>query len=238
MSFDVFMIKFDEPETDANWSRLLSAAPHATLIQGVPGIRAAHLVCAQRAHTSHFFVVDGDNWLLDEPIFDINFTPSEDEVVVWRARNPVNGLIYGHGAVKFMPSKAAAGAMNGRSIDLATSLTPRYRIVPILASEHRFNVSPLLAWRTAFRECAKLASRLTRGPIEPEAAHRLTIWCSVANGAQNSQWCQLGAHDGRDFGTTYASNQEKLEALNDYSWLQKRFIKAEESFRRKFPMSG
>jgi hypothetical protein len=238
MSFDVFMIGFDEPEVGNNWSRLLSVAPHASLIQGVPGIRAAHLVCAQRAHTSHFFVVDGDNWLLDGRVFDINFGPSEDEVAVWRARNPINGLIYGHGGIKLIPSAAAASAMNGCAIDLATSLTRRYRIVPILASEHRFSASPLLTWRTAFRECTKLASRLTRGPIEPEAARRLATWCSVGNGARNSQWCLLGAQDGRDFGTTYARNQEKLEVINDYSWLRERFIKAEESFSQKFPMNG
>jgi hypothetical protein len=234
MPFDVFMIKFDEPTASVHWSRMLTVVPHAILIEGVSGIRAAHAACAERASGSHFFVVDADNWLFDGFKFDLDFEPHHDEVAVWRARNPINGLVYGHGGVKFIPSTAAKVAIERRSVDIATSMTYRYRIVRTLASEHRFNSTPLLAWRTAFRECVKLAGRLAQGAIEPETAHRLAIWCSVGNRAANSEWCLLGARNGRDYGTTYANNEAKLKKVNDYSWLQEQFSKAEESLLLNF----
>jgi hypothetical protein len=229
MPFDVFMIRFDEPMVEAHWSRLLAVAPHATLIEGVSGIRAAHAACAERASGAHFFVVDADNWLLDGFSFEVYFKPHPDEVAVWRASNPVNGLVYGHGGIKLIPSEAAKESIESRSVDLATSLTDLYRVVGVLASQHRFNSTPLLAWRTAFRECAKLASSMTRGTIEPATVHRLNIWCSIANRVPNAQWCLLGALAGREFGTMHATDQEMLGAINDYSWLRERFIKASET---------
>jgi hypothetical protein len=207
MRLDVFMIKFDEEGADAHWARLRAIAPHAILIEGVSGIRAAHAECARRASTSHFFVVDADNWLLDRFSFKLTFQPRDDEVAVWRAKNPINGLVYGHGGIKLLATEAFCGVKHVKepSVDVATSLTHRYRKIPVLASEHRFNTTPLLTWRSAFRECAKLATYSGR-----EAALRLAAWCSIVNAARHSTWCLQGACDGRDYGRKNIGSPEKL----------------------------
>jgi hypothetical protein len=220
MGFDVFMIRFDEPKADQHWDRLLAIAPDAVLIDGVRGIYSAHAACARRANSSHFFVIDADNWLLDGFLLTTDFRPRDDEVAVWRAENPVNGLVYGHGGIKLLPRGAFGSSGNDPYIDVATRLSRRYRIVPLVASEHRFNATPLLAWRTAFRECAKLASLPLHSRTADVAKQRLAIWCSVANGAQHSTWCLRGACEGRDFGARNVDNPEKLKLINDYMWLQ------------------
>lgn len=220
MPFDVFMLKFDEPDAEAHWARLRTVAPHAGLIEGVTGIRAAYAECARRANTFHFFVVDADNWILDGFSFDLDFELRDDEVAVWRAKNAVNGLVYGHGGIKLIPSDAL-GDIKQRTLDMTMRLTPRYRKVPVLASEHRFNMTPLLAWRSAFRECVKLASR----PSDASPAkQRLGVWCSIANGERHATWCMRGARDGRDYAEKNIHNSEKLDLINDYTWLENQFI--------------
>jgi hypothetical protein len=224
MPLDVFMIKFDEGDADDHWARLRSIAPHAILIEGISGIRAAHAECARRARTSHFFVVDADNWVVDGFLFEPDFQPRNDEVAVWRAKNPINGLVYGHGGIKLLAGRAFCDVRDGKElpVDMATSLTHHYRKVPFLASEHRFNMTPLLTWRSAFRECAKLASNSAHLP--QESAFRLATWCSVANAERYAAWCLQGACDGRRYGQENVNRPEKLNLLNDYTWLQSRYI--------------
>jgi hypothetical protein len=224
MRLDVFMIRFDEPDADAHWDRLRAVAPHAILIEGISGIRAAHAECARRTSASHFFVVDADNWVLDEFSFELTFQPQDNEVAVWRTKNPINSLVYGHGGIKLLAREAFCGVkyIKEPGVDVATSLTHRYRKVPVLASEHRFNMTPLLTWRSAFRECAKLASHSARR--SEESAQRLAAWCSIANAGRHSVWCLQGACDGRDYGEKNIGNPERLNLINDYGWLQSQFI--------------
>jgi hypothetical protein len=223
LMFDVFMIKFDEPNAGAHWARLRAVAPHAILIEGICGIRAVHAQCAERASTPHFFVVDADSWILDGFSFQVDFCARNDQVAVWRAKNPVNGLVYGNGGIKLFPRNAFRHETK-LMIDLATSLTCQYRKVPVVASEHRFNLTPFLAWRSAFRECVKLASRSLPGSQE-SVARRLATWCSVANTERYSTWCLRGARDGRKYGTENINDPENLILINDYSWLKNLFLK-------------
>jgi hypothetical protein len=228
--FNVFMIKLDEPNADAHWARLRAVAPDSILIEGISGIHAAHAECARRATTPHFFVVDADNWILDGFSFQLDFQTRDDEVAIWRARNPVNGLVYGNGGIKLFPANAFCG-VNKLSLDMSTKLAPRFRRIPVVASEHRFNTTPLLAWRAAFRECVKLASCLfdaaspTPRRLATWCSIAIATWCSIANAERNSTWCLRGACDGRDYGAKNAANPEKLKLINNYNWLESRFIK-------------
>src|SRR5262249_43316438 len=151
-----------------------------------------------------------------------NFRARDDEVATWRAKNPVNGLVYGNGGIKLFPAKAFCG-VNKLTLDMSTKLAPRYRKIPVLASEHRFNTTPFLSWRAAFRECVKLASCLF--DAASPTPRRLATWCSIANAESNSTWCLRGACDGRDYGAKNAANPEKLKLINNYKWVESRFIK-------------
>jgi hypothetical protein len=206
--FDVVMAVHDETNAEEHWQRLLARRPGAIRVSGAKDIREAYGRAAASVVTTHFFMVDGDNWLLDSFSFEIDFRPFPDETVFWLSRNPINSLITPHGAIKLVPTAPAMMA-NAESVDVGLSIGNRARVVQEIASEHRFNASPLEAWRASFRECAKLAS----GAVFPESrAHRdfcLDVWGREESRAPFWQWCLLGARQGRAFGEACAAKTRR-----------------------------
>ncbi len=224
---DVFMIAYGEKNAAANWARLRQLAPQARLIENVQGIVAGYAACAAAATTEHFFAVDADNWVLDDFRFEVPFAPEVDETVFWYAKNPVNGLVYGHGAIKLFPSallKDQAASLTGRA-DFSTEVG-RTRYTETCASEHRFNADPFSSWCGAFRECAKLAISTVRGTPEtvPLAKMRLDAWCTRRrNGAAFGDWCLKGAAEGKEFGLAQVEDVTGVNRINDYAWLRDTF---------------
>jgi hypothetical protein len=227
-AFDVFMIAYGEKHAAANWARLQQIVPGAKLVENVSGAVACYAACAAAAGTDHFFVVDGDTWLLDDFRFDLPFMPAPGETVFWSARNPVNGLEYGNGAIKLLPRAPLLKnrEMLEKAVDFAMELGP-VRYTGICASEHRFNADPYSAWLAAFRECAKLAVGTTIGNDEARALakRRLDAWCGrYRKDAAFADWCLKGAADGRDFGLAHVGDPVALAAkLNSYAWLRATF---------------
>ena len=78
-----------------------------------------------------------------------------------------------------------------------------------------------MTWRSAFRECAKLAAGLYKNSKRSDDKKRLDTWCSVANG-KNSDWCLAGANIGKQFGSN--KNMQELMCLYDERWLKEKFI--------------
>jgi hypothetical protein len=226
--FDVFMIAYGEKNAAENWARLKEIAPEAKLIENVSGTVACYAACAAAATTDHFFVVDADNWVLDGFRFELPFAPAPAETVFWYARNPVNGLVYGNGAIKLLPR---APLLNNRAalektVDFVMELGP-IRYTEFCASEHRFNADPFSAWLAAFRECAKLAIGTTIGDDNARALAKLRLdaWCGRhLKDAAFSDWCLKGAADGRDCGLAHVADYAALAAkLNSYAWLRATF---------------
>jgi hypothetical protein len=220
--FDVFFVRYNEPNAEQNYRRLNHFAPHTKTINGVSGIHAAHQACAQQASTNHFFTVDADNWVLNDFSFEVGFEVRPDTVYVWRCRNPVNDLVYGYGAIKLFPTEYVA-SMNTQTVDMTTSSSPYYEIVNVLASETRFNSSEYDAWRSGFREAVKLASASIPRQVADETRQRLDIWCSHGLGRPYGCWTLDGAREGREYGTNHANNPEALAKINDFQWVSHRF---------------
>jgi hypothetical protein len=219
MKQSVFFLSYDEKNAEENWERLLAHAPHAKRIHGVRGILNAHRLCAEQSETPLFFVVDGDNKILN---FDFSFLAEDEEAIhVWRCRNAVNDLVYGYGAIKLFPRQYLVNA--ALRVDLATSAAPRYKIMQEIASVTRFNTSPYNAWRAGFRECVKLASQAIRNQRSEETEGRLEAWCSKGGDRPFGQLCIEGAVAGRDYGRKYQNDPAALARINDFDWLAQAF---------------
>jgi hypothetical protein len=227
-AYDVFMIAHGEKSAAENWARLRQCVPEARLVENVSGIGAGYAACAAAATTDHFFAVDADNWVLDGFRFQVPFEPKRDETLFWYARNPVNGLEYGHGAIKLFPTallKQRAGGAAPGGVDFSTSVG-RIRYTEICASEHRFNGDAFAAWAGAFRECAKLANGTTIGTAESQALAKLRLdaWCERRRkDAAFGDWCLKGAAEGREFGAAHAGDYAGLARINDFTWLRATF---------------
>lgn len=220
MMTEVFFVSNGELNAEENWDRLLDFVPDAIRIDGVHGIHAAHLACAQELYEDRFFVVDADNWIVDGFSFELPEQVDPKAVYVWRAKNPVNDLVYGHGAIKSFPREAVLN-LQTTSVDMTTSISMNYQIVQILASEHRFNVSAYDSWRTAYRECVKLSSRIIDRQNDNETLFRLQTWCSKGDDQPFGADCITGSIMGMMYGESNKGNPTGLAKINDFRFLAK-----------------
>ena len=216
---DVIFISYNEPEAEKNWRRVLSKFPLAKRVNGVDGIINAHKAAATLSTTDMFYVVDGDAYLEDNWTF--NFQPSifdRDCVYVWTSINPINGLAYGYGGVKLIPRELML-SLDSNQLDMTTNISKKFKSMEQVSNTTAFNTDKFTTWRSAFRECVKLATKEN----SPAAEHRLAIWCSAGKDKQYGEWAIKGAISGRNFGIENKNDEETLQLINNYDWLYARF---------------
>ena len=212
--FDIVFISYNEPNAQQNFARLKERFPLVKHVSGVTGIHQAHIAAAKRSFSPMFWVVDGDAEVLDTFDFNYKLTPEEHDIVhVWRSKNPINGLEYGYGGVKLLPKKLTM-SMDTSSTDMTTSISSKFKAMDEISNVTAFNTDPFNTWKSAFRECCKLA--VTNNA---ESNERLDVWCNVANG-NFSEYALSGALAGKNYGRENASNKEALVKINDFTWLE------------------
>jgi hypothetical protein len=220
---DVFFLSYNEPFADEHYEKLLPVAPHAKRVHGIKGIYNGHKECARQAMTENFYVIDADAIL--ESDFEFDFEPEwhqQDHIFVGRARNPVNGLIYGVGGVKLFPTKIIREA-NNWLIDFTTSVAGKFKPMSQISNTNGFNYSPFGAYKSAFRECTKLASKVIHNQKDEETNTRLHIWCTVGKDKLYGKYAIQGAIAGKAWGEKYKNNPKMLDKINDFEWLQQNF---------------
>lgn len=228
--YDVFFISYDELNADENYQRLLSICPRTKRIHGVKGIHQAHIEAAKQSTTDMFWVVDGDAYIIDE--FDFNlvyfsFSYEIDCVHVWKSRNPINELEYGNGGVKLLPQKLTL-ELDVCSLDMTTSISKKFKSMTQVSNETRFNTSEFNTWKSAFRECVKLASKKIFGHCDNETEERLNVWCTAGHNKKFGEFSIRGAIEGKDYGIKHISNPSALNLINNFEWLQNRFIEGKD----------
>jgi len=226
--FDITFISYNEPNADANWEKLKSRFPFARRVHGVEGIHNAHILAARKSRTSMFWVVDGDSQIADTFTFKDPDGVWIESVYVYKALNPVNGLSYGNGGVKLLP-RVATMNMDTNSVDMTTSIVKHFTAVPEVASATYFNTDPFNAWRSAFRECVKLSSKVINGQVDAETEERLNVWCTKGAGVQYGINAIEGAQLGRAYGELNKDKPEELQKINDFKWLRSKFLESANS---------
>jgi hypothetical protein len=217
--FEIVFLSNNEPNADTNYAHLLTRFPNAKRVNGVKGILNAHRAAAELAASEMFWVVDADAYIVDN--FNFEFSPyiqDRNIVHIWHSLNPVNGLEYGYGGVKLFPREPLLKQIV-MPIDVSTSLG-RTRVIKEVACETRFNTDPFNAWKSAFRECVKLSSKVIVNQISKETEDRLATWCTMNNDAKFGFYSYLGALAGKEFGEDKSND---LSIINDYAWLQEKF---------------
>jgi len=220
--FDIIFISYDEPNADENWKLLKEIAPHAKRIHGVKGIPQAHIKAAKEVSTSHFFTVDGDNVVCDD--FDwekiIDFQKNDKRIHVWSCKNAVNNLVYGYGGIKLWPTNHVEN-IKKYATDFTTSVaTHGFKLHTDVASVTHFNTTHFNAWKSGFREAAKLAS----GNMEDERSYnRLAIWMNIGADAEYGHDCMYGARRGVLFGEEHGNKLKTMAKINNFKWLKKQY---------------
>jgi hypothetical protein len=218
--YDIVFISYNETQAEENWSNLKDRFPYAKRVHGVKGIHQAHIEAAKIAATDMLWIVDADAIVLDS--FDFSYIPditNQDTVHVYTSINPINGLEYGNGGVKLFPRLATVN-MDTSSSDMTTSISKGLKVIEEVSNIAAFNVDEFSTWRSAFRECAKLASKTIKGQIDNETEERLRIWTTVGKDRPYGEYCIKGASAGTNFGLSNSSN---LHWINDFDWLKEQF---------------
>jgi len=223
--YDIVFISYGETYADHNWDLLKSKFPTAKRVDGVKGIHQAHIKAAKKCFTKMFWVVDADAQLVDDFNFDYEVDAWNLETVhVWRSINPVNGLEYGNGGVKLLPRKLTL-KMDLTKPDMTTSISDKFKVVERISNVTAFNTDEYSTWRSAFRECCKLSSKIIDRQKNEETEHRLHVWQTVGKDRPYGEWAIKGAEAGTAYGRTNQGNTEALKQINDYDWLYEQFSK-------------
>jgi hypothetical protein len=229
--FDIVFLSHNEPTADKNFELLKTKFSRAKRVSGVTGIHQAHIKAAEISETEMFFVVDADAIIKDDFNFDIDQIPRYDHIAlenfrktvfIWQSENPINGLVYGYGGVKLLPRDLTLN-MDLEKTDVTTGISENIKLMNSVSNITAFNYDEFSTWRSAFRECVKLASRVIDRSYDQESDHRLAMWCKNGEDKPFGSYAIKGAIAGRRYGVLNIGKTEKLNKINDYEWLRERF---------------
>ena len=166
---DVIFLTYDEPKKEEFWNKIQNMVPWAKRVDGVKGSDAAHKAAANASDTDRFILIDGDN-IPDPDFFNLQLELNDtnrDCVFRWKARNIINGLMYGNGGISSWTKEFALDmrtheATDGREeTQVEFCFDPDYWAMHDCYSTTYPNSTPFQAWRAGFREGVKMC--LDRG---------------------------------------------------------------------------
>ena len=210
---DVVFLTFDEPKKEEYWAIIRNMVPWAQRVDGVRGSDAAHKAAAAASATERFILIDGDN-MPDAKFFNQTLAfPTEDyesAVFRWRARNAINGLMYGNGGLSswtktFVNNMRTHEATDGRTeTQVEFCFDPLYWAMHDCYSTTYPNGSAFHAWRAGFREGVKMCLNRGAKPTLEEFKDRvhqrnldhLTIWHNIGADVDHGYWSMAGARQG------------------------------------------
>jgi len=226
---DVVVLTYDEPNKEEFWIKIRNQVPWATRVDGVKGSDAAHKAAAAASTTERFILIDGDN-LPDPEFFNQTLTfPTDDyehAVFRWRARNHVNGLMYGNGGLSSWTKNYVQNMHTHENSDGRTETQVEFCFDPLYWAMHDCystthpNGSAFQAWRAGFREGVKMCLDRGRRPTVTEFQTRvhqrnldnLTIWHNVGADVDYGYWAIAGARQGTYM--TMFTNWDYLQVQN------------------------
>lgn len=236
---DCVYLTYDEPNKEQNWIKIQNMVPWAKRVDGVKGSDAAHKAAAQASDTDRFILIDGDN-IPDPDFFNLQLELDDTNrncVFRWRARNVINGLMYGNGGMscwtkEFIQNMRTHEASDGSAAnDVEFCFYPNYWSMNDCYSTTYPNATPFQAWRAGFREGVKMCLDRGNKPTAQEFEQHiharnydhLCIWQSIGADADNGFWAIYGARLGTymtmltEWDYTEVQDFDKLHKIwNDY----------------------
>ena len=210
---DCIYLTYDEPQKEEFWVQIRNMVPWAKRVDGVKGSDAAHKAAAAASDTERFVLIDGDN-LPNAEFFNLVLefpdTTWQQAVFRWRARNHVNGLMYGNGGISSWTREFVLNMKTHENTDGRDETVVEFCFDPLYWAMHDCysttypNGSAFHAWRAGFREgvkmCLNKGSRPTvaefRDRVHQRNLDHLTIWHNIGADAEHGAWAMAGARQG------------------------------------------
>jgi hypothetical protein len=210
---DCIYLSYDEPQKEEFWVKIKNMVPWARRVDGVRGSDAAHKAAAAASETERFILIDGDN-LPYPDFFNQTLTFKEDQweqaVFRWRAKNHINGLMYGNGGLSCWTRTFVNNMRTHENTDGRTETEVEFCFDPLYWPMHDCfsttfpNQSPFHAWRAGFREgvkmCLNNGSRPNLSEFKDSVHQRnmdhLTIWHNIGRDIEHGIWAIAGSRMG------------------------------------------
>jgi hypothetical protein len=213
-------------------------------VDGVKGSDAAHKAAARMSDTDRFVLIDGDN-IPDPAFFNLQLSlnnNNRNNVFRWKARNHINGLMYGNGGVScwtkdFVNNMKTHENTDGRDETIVEfCFDPRYIAMYDCYSTTYPNGTPFQAWRAGFREGVKMCLDRGKKPSLQEFEQKvharnydhLCIWQSVGLDVENGWWAVYGARLGTYFTMLREWDYRQVQDFDHLAMLWNSFGKDQE----------
>ena len=212
---DIVFISNGEANAEYNYEKLkfyVGDRNRVKRVDRVNGRVAAYHAAAQASATPWFFAVFAK--LEVNPDFDWTWQPDrlqQPKHYIFHARNPVNGLEYGHQAM-IAYNKKLTLANTGTGLDF--TLDSSHEVVPLLSGTAQYANDPWTCWRTAFREAIKL-----KDATDVESQYRLKQWLKENNTNDYYKWSHIGAQDAVEYYDSVNGDFAELRKSYDWAWL-------------------
>jgi len=215
---DIIFISNGESCAEDNYNHLVSLnLPNRIVrVSNVNGRVASQYAAANASESPWYFLINAKLKVSED--FDFNWQPNIMQTrkhYIFRARNPINGLEYGHMAM-VANNKKLTLATKGLGLDF--TMESPHEVVNILSGTAVFT-SAWDAWRTAFREMIKLCCN-----DDQESIDRGSAWINKGEG-EFGEYSKNGARDAVDYYTHVGGDFDKLKLSYDWAWLYDRFAK-------------
>ena len=210
---DCIYLSYDEPQREEFWVKIRNMVPWARRVDGVKGSDAAHKAAAAASDTERFILIDGDN--MPDPAFfnqtlDLSRPEYDRAVFRWRARNHINGLMYGNGGMSSWTREFVRNMKTHENTDGRDETVVEFCFDPLYWAMHDCysttypNGSSRHAWRAGFREGVKMCLNKGARPTVAEFRDRvhqrnldhLTVWLNVGADVEHGLWAIAGARQG------------------------------------------
>ncbi len=218
---DFVYISYMEPNKELNWADLKNKVPWAKRVDGVKGFDSAHKAAAEMAETDFFISVDGDN-IIDKRFLlqTLDFDKTDRRAVHrWRAKNIINGLVYGNGGLVGWDKETCLNMhthenAKDKKAEIDFCWTVKHENLHNCYSTSVINSEPFQAWIAGYREGVKMS--LNQGEhikpenfmssIWPANLRILSTWMTVGADVENGKYAMLGARMGC-YSTTIDTNE-------------------------------
>lgn len=207
---DFVYISFKEPNKEENWADLKNKVPWAKRVDGVVGFDNAHKAAADVAETDFFISIDGDN-IIDEKFLleTLDWTKTNKKAVHrWRAKNNINGLVYGNGGLVGWDKQTCHSMKTHENADTQENQIDFCWGVPHenlhnCYSTTVINASQQQAYVAGYREGAKMSTEKGKPipasnfkSIWPTNLRTLVTWCTIGADVDLGKYAMLGARMG------------------------------------------
>jgi hypothetical protein len=213
---DIIFFSNGEACAELNYEHLLkiteNLANKVVRVDGINGRVKSQHAAAESSVTPWYFLVNAK--LKVDPKFDFDWQPDRLQIpkhYIFHAKNPVNGLVYGHQAIVANNKKLTLENF-GTGLDF--TMDSEHEVVAINSGIGMYNSSEWDTWRTSFRECIKLKSSRTH-----ENKERLDTWLNVGAG-EFAQYSIQGAQHAVEYYDEVKGDFEKLRLSYDWAWLR------------------